>query len=518
MAVESEVSSSLVLHWPGNAKTFSPFSNLSLPSWFPVWFVFDQLVHLDEVANVRPQLAESWDVSDDGRRYVFHLRQGVTWHDGHPFTASDVAFTYTMLVDPRSGSRYRSLATPIQGTGEYSRGEAQSVEGLRVLDDLTIEMELAHPNFGFVPSMGFPIMPRHILGDLGPDEELDSTEFATRSPVGTGPFSLESHTQDGDAVFAANSLFWGGPPRVDRIILRRLDDEKALEAFEAGEIDLMFIDALDSDRILARPGVEVQAFNTNEYRTIAFNPDHPVLKDRRVREAILVAIDRQAIVDRVLKGMGEVIYSHLIMPEWTVNHDLDGQYPYDPERARALLAEAGHGSGVTLGVTTGPGAIPARHNAPFLGEVVRYLAEVGIEVEVNIKPVVEYVDDLERGNFELYTCCGASGPDPDFTTIYYHSSSLPPNGANGARYVSQEADKLLKEGRETADPTKRAAVYHRLAALLAHDLPTLALWHENRVLAINDGVRGDFTALGMCWLPGTLPDSVQWNKTRPENR
>lgn len=518
MAVESEASLSLVLHWPGKANTFSPFSNLSLPSWFPVWFVFDQLVHLDEAANVRPQLAESWDVSDDGRRYVFRLRQGVTWHDGHPFTASDVAFTYTMLVDPRSGSRYRSLATPIKGTGEYSRGEAQSVEGLRVLDDLTIEMELAHPNFGFVPSMGFPIMPRHILGNLGPDEELDSTEFATRSPVGTGPFSLESHSQDGDAVFTANSLFWGGPPRVDRIILRRLDDEEALEAFETGEIDLMFIDALDVDRVLARPGVEVQAFNTNEYRTIAFNPDHPVLKDRRVREAILVAIDRQAIVDRVLKGMGEVIYSHLIMPEWTVNHDLDGQYPYDPERARALLAEAGHGSGITLGVTTGPGAIPARHNAPFLGEVVRYLAEVGIEVEVNIKPVVEYVDDLEKGNFELYTCCGASGPDPDFTTIYYHSSSLPPNGANGARYVSQEADELLKEGRETADPSKRAAVYHRLAALLAHDLPTLALWHENRVLAINNGVQGDFTALGMCWLPGTLPDSVQWDKVRPENR
>jgi ABC-type transport system substrate-binding protein len=117
----------------------------------------------------------------------------------------------------------------------------------------------------------------------------------------------------------------------------------------------------------------------------------------------------------------------------------------------------------------------------------------------------------------LYTCCGASGPDPDFTTIYYHSSSLPPNGANGARYVSQEADRCLEEGRETADPAQRAAVYHRLAALLAHDLPTLALWHENSVLAINDGVQGDFTALGMCWIPGTLPSSVQWHKVPPEN-
>ena len=143
------------------------------------------------------------------------------------------------------------------------------------------------------------------------------------------PSSLQSHTPDGDAVFAANASFWGGSPQVDRIILRRLDDEEALEAFESGEIDIMFIDALDAERVLTRPGVDVQAFTTNEYRTIVFNPDHPVLSDRRVREAILVAIDREAIVENVLKGMGKVIYSHLIMPEWTVNHDLDGQYPYD---------------------------------------------------------------------------------------------------------------------------------------------------------------------------------------------
>ena len=105
--------SKLVLHWPGSARTFNPFSNLSLPSWFPVWFVFDQLVHLDADAQVVPQLAERWDVSDDGRRYVFHLREGVTWHDGEPFTAADVAFTYTMLLDPRAGSRYQSLALPV---------------------------------------------------------------------------------------------------------------------------------------------------------------------------------------------------------------------------------------------------------------------------------------------------------------------------------------------------------------------------------------------------------------------
>jgi len=394
MTSATGVATDLVLHWPASAKTFSPFSNLSLPSWFPVWFIFDQLVHLDENANLVPQLAASWEVSDDGRQYLFHLRDDVTWHDGQPFTASDVAFTYTMLVDPRSGSRYRSLASPIRGTDEYSRGEAQTVEGLRVLDDATIEMELSRPNFGFVPSMGFPIMPAHILGDLGADEELDSTDFALRSPIGTGPFSLESHSPGGDAVFASNPTFWGGSPQVDRIILRRLDDEKALEAFEAGEIDIMFIDALDAKRVLARPGVVVKAFTTNEYRTIVFNPDNPILSDRRVREAILIAIDREAIVTDVLKGMGNVVYSHLIMPEWTVNHDLDGQYPHNPERARALLAEAGHGAGFSLGITTGPGAIPARHNAPFLGEVQRYLAEVGIETEVNVKPVVEYVADL----------------------------------------------------------------------------------------------------------------------------
>ena len=151
--------SELVLHWPGSPPSFNPFSNLSMPSWFPIWFIFDQLVNLDGEARVGPQLAESWDVSADGRRYTFHLRRDVTWHDGAPFSAEDVAFTYTMLVDPRSTSRYQSLALPIKGAEAYAAGEAATVEGIRVVDDCTVVMELAEPHFGFLATMAFPDRP-----------------------------------------------------------------------------------------------------------------------------------------------------------------------------------------------------------------------------------------------------------------------------------------------------------------------------------------------------------------------
>ena len=197
--------SQLVLHWPGNARTFNPYSNLSLPSWFPVWFMFDQLVHLDPAANVVPQLTESWDISEDGRRYVFHLRHGVTWHDGAPFTAADVAFTYTMLLDPRAGSRYKSLALPVLGAEEYADGDVSSVAGLEIIDDHTIAFVLAHPHFGFLATMGFPILPQHILGEVAEGEEIDDTDFALRAPIGTGPFRLAAHTLDSDAEFVANS-------------------------------------------------------------------------------------------------------------------------------------------------------------------------------------------------------------------------------------------------------------------------------------------------------------------------
>ena len=233
--------SKLVLHWPGRARTFNPFSNLPLPSWFPVWFVFDQLVHLDADAQVVPQLAERWDVSDDGRRYVFHLRDGVTWHDGEPFTAADVAFTYTMPLDPRAGSRYQSLALPVRGAEEYARGEAASVAGLDAIDDRTIAFELAQPHFGFLATMGFPIVSQHVLGDIAEDDEVDATEFALTSLIGTGPFRLVAHVPEGDAELVANPSYWGGSPLIDWLILRRLDDEEALLAFERGEIDIMFI-------------------------------------------------------------------------------------------------------------------------------------------------------------------------------------------------------------------------------------------------------------------------------------
>ena len=310
----------------------------------------------------------------------------------------------------------------------------------------------------------------------------------------------------------ANRTYWGGSPQVGRIILRRMDDEAALIAFEAGEIDVMLIDALDADRVLARPGVRVEAFRSCEYRAIMTNRQNPALADRRVREAIMVAIDREAVVRDVLKGMGEMVSSPLSMPEWAVNHSLDDQYPYDPDRARALLADAGYGSGLHFKLVTGPGAIPARHDAPFLGEVKRYLSDVGIDLEIAIKPVPKYVADYENANFDLYTSCAVSGPDPDFTAIYFHSSSMPPNGSNGSRYSNPEVDELLLQGREAADLEERAAIYHRYAEVLTHDLPQMALWHENRILALNEGVSGDFADLGAIWAPGTLPDSVHWHK------
>ena len=504
--------SELVLHWPGSPPSFNPFSNLSMPSWFPIWFIFDQLVNLDGEARVGPQLAESWDVSADGRRYTFRLRSDVTWHDGAPFSAEDVAFTYTMLVDPRATSRYQSLALPIKGAEAYAAGDAPTVEGISVVDDCTVVMELAEPHFGFLATMAFPIVPRHILEGVATGERVEDTEWSLRSPVGTGPFRISSYEPGGDAVFVANEAYWGGTPSLDGLTLRRLDDEAALVAFGTGDIDVMFIDALDADLARERPGARVEAFRTCEWRTIIFNHSHPALGDRRVREAVVRAIDREAIIRDVYQGMGEVIGSPLIMPEWAVNHRLDSQYPYDPEGARALLAEAGFADGFRVELVTGPGAIPARHNAPFRGEVQRYLADIGIDLVLNIKPIVEYVGDYENSRFDVYTCCGASGPDPDFTAIYFHSSSMPPKGSNGARYVSAEADELLLRGRAAADPEERAAVYHRYAEVLTHDLPWAALWHENRVLALAEGVGGDFTELGMSWLPGTIPGSWQWSK------
>jgi len=154
-------------------------------------------------------------------------------------------------------------------------------------------------------------------------------------------------------------------------------------------------------------------------------------------------------------------------------------------------------------------AFPLPHGGGEYGghRIVRPLADIGIDLVLNIKPIVEYVEDYENSRFDVYTCCGASGPDPDFTAIYFHSSSMPPKGSNGARYVSAQADELLLRGRATADPDERAAVYHRYAEVLTHDLPWAALWHENRILALAEGVGGDFTELGMSWLPGTIPGS-----------
>lgn len=449
--------------------------------------IFNNLIKLDEdLSTVLPDLAESWEVSEDATQFTFKLRQGVTWHDGTPFTAADVVFTFSrQLVETY---RFAKFMDVLQGAEEYIAGTADSVSGLVAVDDFTVEMTLSAPNALFLLSLAEPgtvIVPQHLLQDTATDA-IESVDFVTSAPVGTGPYKFVQYATDQYVEMTVNPAYFKGAPSIQQMFMVRLQPEVAVAQLETKEIELALrLSPTERERLEGDPGLQVIGMAGVGLTGLQFPTDLPRMSDKRVRQGIYYAINRQGIVDAVFQGQAEVAKGN---PPSMDDYEGLNPYEYNPEQARALLEEAGFDFNAPIRIIYDQNYPSAPQYYPLIGQ---QLQDIGLTVELNALDTVAYTERLQndRESWEIAGFHGGAwGLGPQAVDDYYDCQDPFRTG-----YTNCEVDALFAEAKTIIDPAARDAKYREVAVILNDEVPRVSLWTPFDLHAAVVGLGGGFS-------------------------
>lgn len=467
----------------GDASTLIPALASDSASHEIASLVYNGLVKYNGDLQLVGDLAESWEISPDGLTITFNLRRGVRWHDGAPFTAQDVLFTYQVMVDPK---------TPTAYSGDYKQ-----VQKAEVLDDYTFRVTYPQPFAPALGSWGLAILPKHLLAG----QDITRSPLA-RHPIGTGPYIFKSwQTQDRIMLTYNPDYFEGRPYLNGYISMVKPDQATIFLELKAGNIDRMGLTPLQYMRQTEYPKFQ-KMFNKFRYTAFAYtylgyNLEDPKFKDVRVRQALTTAINKPEIIDGVLLGLGTPATGPYKPGTWFYNPDVPA-FPFDPGKAKALLAAAGwrlnaqgiqekEGQPFEFTILTNQGNEVRVRSAEI---IQRRLREVGVLVNIRTVEWAAFLKEfIEKGRFEAVLLGWTTGQDPDVYDIW-HSSKTRPGELNFIRYNNPEVDDLLERGRHTFDQAKRKAYYFRFQEILAHDQPYTFLYVPDSLPAVSSRIHG----------------------------
>ncbi len=451
-----------------------------------------------------PDLADSWEISEDSKEFTFHLREGLTWSDGTPLTVDDVIFTVERAVDSRTGSNLKGRMSNIDGAPAYGDQQAESISGLEKVDDTTFKITLTNPDAAFMTSLGmfsgFCVLPKHILEGVAP-EAMKENEFSMAPTVGAGAYTFVKYETDQYAELVANPNYWGEPAAVERIFMTIATPDVAVAQFERGELDLMAMPVDEADRLKDDPNLSILGVRSPSISQIAINNEREFFKDKRVRQALMYAIDRQGIVDSIMFGQAELVNSPVIGPDWVGEPEVNA-YPFDPEMAKSLLAEAGWDPNQQVEMIYVAGA---KEQDAYGAVIQQQLRDAGMQVNLVLVESAELRRRyIEETDYDLFLFGGGQyRAEPSLTAVYYHSKNLTPAGGNGTHYVNPEIDQLLDAGVATSDQAARAEIYHEIAQIINEDVPTVFLWSPNSIYGVSKRLQG--------FEPPSYNASLLWN-------
>jgi oligopeptide transport system substrate-binding protein len=439
--------------------------------------LFDSLVQFDTDLNPLPALAEFWEASLDRRTWTFILRRGVKFHHGREMTAHDVVYSFTRLLNPAKSLSATEPFQRIQGAKAFMEGKTQRVEGLKVLDRYTLQIVLDDPLAHFLVVLGLnhaAIVPR--------DEVEKQGEHFGQSPVGTGPFKFVHWKPNQEIVLEANNHYYEGRPFLDTVVFKIVIGSKLEERFAEflrGHLEETIIPSAKIEEVSADPAYQkYQRFYNPMLNLIyiGFNTRVSPFDDRRVRQAFNYAVNTEAIVKEITKRGSLVAHGALPPGMPGYNPNLLG-YAYDPSKARHLLAEAGYPDGSGFPVVQLWSAHKAASTKAELAAYQKYLAEIGVKVEVYFAPNwPAYKEMLEQGKLPMfYLAWYADIPDPDnFLTPLLHSASP----TNRTFYHNPRVDQLLEQARQELDYTQRITLYREVERIVYDDAPWILQHHD----------------------------------------
>ena len=427
--------------------------------------LFDGLVKRDPTFHFTPALAERWE-QPDPLTLIFHLRSGVKFHNGQPFTSRDVAWTINSM---RNGAIISPRAAA------YS-----SVDKIDTPDPATVIFHLKTPDNFLLINLS--------TGAIGMVPEGSGKEF-WRNPIGTGPFKFVSQQIDQDVVIERNQASWSAVPKIERVRFAVVPDAitESLE-LEKGSADVA-IDSLPMDALpvlAARPNLEVTDVPGTKIQYLAFNLRDPLLSDVHVRQAISCAIDRNLIIRTLQGGHARPAKSLLPSAHWAYNAD-GPSFNYDPAFANQLLDEAGYKrnpSGIRMHLTMKTSTV---EDGRLLAAILQQqLARVGIALDIRTFEFATFYADVTRGAFQIYSLRWIGGNEqPDIFTYAFSTSRFPPKGANRGHYSNPQLDALLDDAWQSPDQSRRTADYAQAQQILARDLPAINLWYRDTVVVHN---------------------------------
>lgn len=454
--------------------------------------IFDRLVDVEVDADgnskIVPSLAESWDISDDGLEYTFHLRQGVKFHNGNDFTAEDVAYTFHRLLTVEGGVNTEFI-DQIKGADELLAGETDTLEGVEVVDDYTIKVTLKEPFAGFLASISSPGV--SIYDSEATEAAGDQFGMDPAVTVGTGPFEFSSWSFNNQLVLTRNEDYWKGASKLPGVVIKIIPDtETQSMMFESGELDILDLDyAVDSvdrftetypDQIVQGPRVGIVYFTMNF--------DKEPFQDVRVRKAVQMSIDRQAILDALYGGRGQVEQG--IFPHGLIGFNPDQEeIKYDPEAAKALLAEAGYADGFDMEIAADSSASDTMTMA--LEIVSDQLAEVGIRAEIKNYDESTWLETRKSGELGSFmSTWSADYNDPD-NFIYTFFGNEEKTKIRSINYPDTEVMERVAKARTIVNEEERLAEYKALEEKIVHeDAAWVPMFSRLHLFSVSKRVQG----------------------------
>jgi peptide/nickel transport system substrate-binding protein len=439
--------------------------------------------------TVEPDLAESWTVSPDGLVYTFVLQSGVKWQDGQPFTAADVKFTYDLITTKDWPGALDAYFAEIKGAVEHKAGSADEVVGVKVIDDTHIEFTFTQPDALFLASASSRqrILPKHILSALAP-ADIDKSDFA-RKPVYTGAYKVDNWSAGESITFTAFADYWEGKPAIDTIVARFLPDAAtAIAELQSGGLQIGLADTDQFAAFASDPSYTTQELPGLRIVFIQYDLTKPLFSDPRVRQAISHSIDRDTVIKTVYSDKADTGDSFVPHSSWIYNANAP-TYPFDLEKSKSLLAEAGWkpgGDGILVNAAGEKFSftltVPTISKTDGL-TVVTFLQALGIEVNYKEQGAGEATGPLKVGEYDAEISAWNNyiiDPRADLQRNFQN-----PRPTDSTGYKNDNVDALFLKARAARSQNAEKQLYFQIEQLIETDAPLSYLWRQRDLVVVN---------------------------------
>ncbi|SOD97087.1 ABC transporter substrate-binding protein [Caenispirillum bisanense] len=456
--------------------------------------MYDRLVEFKQgTTEIEPGLAESWEVSEDGKTYTFNLRKGVKFHSSDAFTpsrelnADDVIWSFERQMNPEHP--FHKVGG---GSYEYfnSMAMGELIEKIEKVDDHTVRFHLTRPEAPMIANLGMDFASIFSAEYAQKMQEAGTPEMVDTNPIGTGPFQFVTYQKDAQLRYKAFPEYWAGKAPLDQLVFAITPDASVRYAkLKAGECHVMpYPNPADIEQMKSEKGITVMEQEGLNVGYLAYNTEKEPFTDPRVRRALDMAVNKDAIIDAVFQGAGRAAKNPLPPTMWSYNTDIQDT-KYDPEGAKKLLAEAGFPNGFSTNLWAMPVQRPYNPNARRMAEVIQSDWEkIGVKAEIVSYEWGEYLKRSKEGEHQtlLLGWTGDNG-DPD-NFLYTLLSCDAVGSANRARWCDEEFDKLVKQAKIVSDPAKRTELYKQAQARFKDQTPWTTVAHSVVFMPMRDNV------------------------------